>query len=87
MSDETKFTDGEWHIKETAPLVCAWTFDFDKMGLGFSIDREEFEANVHLIKTAPKLYAALSVIVKGEGLTPGVTIESLLAEARGEQCD
>ena len=84
----TKFTKGEWYVKQTAPLNCAWTFDFNKMGLGFSIDGEEFNANLSLMKTAPKLYEMLDGLISNEDSNLTVNeimmISELLAEARGE---
>lgn len=61
-----KFTPGPWKIKQPAPLICAYTFDFDEMGLGFAIDGKESEANIALISAAPELLEALEEFLECE---------------------
>ena len=84
---EAKFTKGDWSIKETAPLACAWTFDFEKMNLGFSIEKDEFDANTSLIAAAPELYEMLASLLRHEieSVDTHNRVVDLLAKARGEQ--
>ena len=84
---KAKFTKGEWSIKEAAPLTCAWTFDFEKMNLGVSIENEEFEANTSLIASAPEMYDILHSIENDDDKIPPFLwdkIQAVLSKARGE---
>lgn len=80
MSKEAKFTKGDWEV-EWGSVVVINDCRFDVLN----------KHDAQLIKTAPKLYAALDEfisLVKGDSsedfLYKYQEIKDLLAEARGE---
>ena len=94
---EAKFTKGEWKISDSegvSRFVYAlnenYTNQFSLLieGNGFSgADNDELTANANLIKSAPKLYEKLKLLVEESRLVYGEDydeIDDLLAEARGE---
>jgi hypothetical protein len=82
--NEAKFTRGEWEVY-TRGLGEFKEIDILVPKGGFSITHmPDAEANAHLIAAAPYMYHMLEQLKNGEGLSPGDTIERLLAKARGE---
>lgn len=91
MSNETKWTPGEWLLTESETMVYALNNEQHpvnrfsaQLGPGWSdevhrIDGEELRANAHLIAAAPELYEALDMLMNVSG--PG-DAEQLLAEER-----
>ena len=80
MSNETKFTKGEWKIVKSVAFDCehgnvgettmlsigSRIFPICHHGIqGKCFDYDEQVANAHLIKKAPKLYALLDKIQQG----------------------
>jgi len=89
MSKETKFTKGEWVIKDNGSYFDIGPFKYGDVYPSVCIGvQHKDKANAHLIKTAPKLYAMLDGLISGEDSNLTVNeimiISELLAEARGE---
>lgn len=85
---ETKFTPGPWTVHHRMRDCVTFEGKFGTENL-FLENREGYyacqsEYDAHLIAAAPRMYAALDALSKGEGLPPGETIERILAAARGE---
>ena len=93
MSNEAKFTKGEWEVSFCSGRASVWSGDESiTNGKAYEYPCEDYRAekmaNAHLIKTAPKLYAMLDSLVNGKEpdllFEMQTEIEELLAEARGE---
>lgn len=92
---EAKFTPAPWVMHEPQGLSCSWSFDFEAMELGSSIELDEFKANTSLIEIAPDMYNliedlrhAISMGGIGGGINNSEVLKSIdetLAKARGEQ--
>ena len=102
MTEKKNFTPGEWVISDN-PSTWVWCNGMPIAGV-HTIVREikngepvfsdnEIKANLHLIKTAPKMYDKLETVLllcAGNLLRKtrcdilGAEIEALLKEARGE---
>lgn len=87
---KTNFTPAPWFITEVEPLVCSWTFDFEKMDNEGFISSDEFKANASLIAVAPEMYEMLKYLTDMNSEDAKLYIENtddilkLLAKARGE---
>lgn len=93
---EAKFTPEPWVMQESQGLSCScsWSFDFEAMELGSSIELDEFKANTALIESAPDLYQilydlrrAISLGGIGGGINNHEVLKSIdhqLAKSRGE---
>jgi hypothetical protein len=81
---EAKFTPAPWVMHEPQGLSCSWSFDFEAMELGISIELDEFKANTSLIESAPEMYEMLAEINYQLGAVYGDRIADLLSKARGE---
>ena len=86
---QTKFTPGPWFVHDDHPQHACYhiapaDYWHDELATIYSPGDPEADANASLIAAAPRMYAALDALSKGEGLPPGETIERILAAARGE---
>ena len=86
---ETKFTNGEWVIKDNGHYFDIGPLKYGDVYPSVCIGvQHKDKANAHLIKTAPKLYEALDELISNEdsNLTVNeiMVINELLSEARGE---
>lgn len=87
MNKETKFTKGEWVIRDNGsyfdigPINNGYTYPSVCIGVS-----HEDKANAHLIKTAPKLYEMLEYLRENVDMNDQQydRVTSILAEARGE---
>ena len=77
MSNETKFTKGDWSI-EHGSVVIIDGYSFEML--------DEYDAS--LIAAAPKLYAMLEMLLSGDSINDHaieLEVSELLREARGEK--
>ena len=89
---DTNWTEGEWWIEEETGDIVAKDGDWEICT--FSRSDEHLDADRVLIKTAPKLYEALSNLLEELDNTPEIDLSSwgisthdaraALTEARGE---
>ena len=90
---EAKFTKGEWKIYEykrahpNNPSLPHVTIHYGEEEEHI-VDTVYEIADAHLIASAPEMYAALEHILDNQALgSPlALSINNLLAKARGEQC-
>ena len=87
---KTSFTPAPWFIEQVEPLVCSWTFNFEKMNNKGFVSSDEFIANANLIAAAPEMYEMLKYLTDMNPEDTKLYIENsddilnLLAKARGE---
>lgn len=91
---ETNFTKGDWELVKFGDGYGVWgdnSGDTCVLEVKTNFTNENYEsemvANVHLMKTSPKMYKMLEEIAISMECFHGVDTESifeLLAEARGE---
>ena len=85
---KTSFTPAPWFIEQVEPLVCSWTFNFEKMNNKGFVSSDEFIANANLIAAAPEMYELLTECAHELELHGNdklsQEINELLAKARGE---
>ena len=77
MSNETKFTAGDWST-EYGSVVIIGEYRFEMLS----------EGDASLIAAAPKLYAMLEMLLSGDSINDHaieLEVSELLREARGEK--
>lgn len=106
MTNQLKFTPGPWEAvnRDTCQFIYAKGYEraicqVDSYSKGFGPDRDERDANAHLIASAPDIYEALEKQLKNwiELIESGdaghwdpeedahvISMRAVLAKARGE---
>ena len=82
-----KFTKGPWYIDKYFALkgANAETITLGRLSISIAhYDDVECEANNHLVQCAPDMYELLQSLADHPSEINVITIEKLLAKARGE---